>query len=75
LAQSTALVKSLEPLIDTLQQGAGEAHTILQNVQPATADLNRLRLEVESSLRQLQDMTRQLQQRWPLATDRTLQLP
>lgn len=75
LARSNALVQSLQPLIETLQQGAGEANTVLQNVQPATADLGRLRLEVESSLRQLQDMTRQLQQRWPLATDRSLNLP
>jgi phospholipid/cholesterol/gamma-HCH transport system substrate-binding protein len=75
LTRSTELVQSLQPLIETLQQGAGEANTILHNVQPATADLGRLRQEVESSLRQLQDMTRQLQQRWPLATDRTLKLP
>jgi phospholipid/cholesterol/gamma-HCH transport system substrate-binding protein len=75
LAQTQSQLASLAPLIQTLQSTAEGAAGIVRNVQGATVDLNQLRTDVERNLRQLDDMSRQLQRRWPLAVDRQLVLP
>jgi phospholipid/cholesterol/gamma-HCH transport system substrate-binding protein len=75
LAQTQTLLASVAPLMQTVQGAAEGAAGIVKNVQGATVDLNQLRTDVERNLRQLDDVSRQLQQRWPLAVDRTLNLP
>jgi phospholipid/cholesterol/gamma-HCH transport system substrate-binding protein len=75
VAQTQALLASLVPVVQSVQSSADSAAGVVKNVQGATVDLNQLRTDVERNLRQLDDISRQLQQRWPLAVDRQIELP
>jgi ABC-type transporter Mla subunit MlaD len=75
VAQAQTLLASLAPVVQSVQNSADSAAGVVKNVQGATVDLNQLRSDVERNLRQLDDISRQLQQRWPLAVDRQIELP
>lgn len=52
-----------------------EALGIAENTRTATVDLDALRAEVESSLRQVEQLVNDIQRRWPFARDAEIRLP
>lgn len=52
-----------------------EAQGIAANTREATTDLGALRADVESSLRQLEQLVGEINRKWPFARERELKLP
>ncbi|MCL2346076.1 MAG: hypothetical protein FWC58_09535, partial [Desulfobulbus sp.] len=52
-----------------------EAQTIAANARIASSDLDALRSDVETTLRRVNALSEQLNQKWPFARERELKLP
>ncbi len=53
----------------------GEAQTVAANARVASSDLDALRNDVETTLRRVNALSEQLNQKWPFARERELKLP
>jgi phospholipid/cholesterol/gamma-HCH transport system substrate-binding protein len=52
-----------------------EAQGVASNAKVATADLDTLRAEVESSLRKVDQLVGEINRKWPFARDVQIKLP
>ncbi|KAB2924213.1 MAG: MCE family protein [Dechloromonas sp.] len=68
-------VGELAQLLSEARTSLKKADDILANVRGASTDLDALRNDVEATLRRVNALTEQLNQKWPFARERELKLP
>lgn len=75
LQQLQALLTDSRASLRRLDEVLQHAQAIGANAREASVDLGALRAEVESSLRQVEHLVRDISRRWPLGHDTPLALP
>jgi len=68
LAQAQASLRQVDAVLV-------EAQGVGANVRGATADLHRLRADVDATLRKVEDLVNDISRRWPFARDHEVKLP
>jgi phospholipid/cholesterol/gamma-HCH transport system substrate-binding protein len=73
--QVTATLADARASLQKLDAVLLEAQGVASNAKVATADLDTLRAEVESSLRKVDQLVGEINRKWPFARDTQLKLP
>jgi phospholipid/cholesterol/gamma-HCH transport system substrate-binding protein len=73
--QVTATLTDARASLEKLDAVLLEAKAVASNAKVATADLDTLRAEVESSLRKVDQLVGEINRKWPFARDTQIKLP
>lgn len=73
--QVTATLADARASLQKLDAVLAEAQGVASNAKVATADLDTLRAEVESSLRKVDQLVGEINRKWPFARDVQIKLP
>jgi phospholipid/cholesterol/gamma-HCH transport system substrate-binding protein len=75
LLEARASLQKVDAVLHNAQKVSADAATITGNAAKASVDLDALRAEVDTSLRNVQGLVDDINRKWPFARDREITLP